>query len=344
MSVFSFFGDAATGLFSLEFAGNYLGEYTAAVFSFFAVLIAIKIAKYIIIHKIGALAKKTKTEFDDILIEAISKIGLPFYLVVAAYVAFQFVKLPATVSLAFHYLLIITMVFYSIRILEKIAGFWLNKSVSVKSGRAVTSLFEAIIKIALWSVALLLILSNLGYNITSLIAGMGIAGIAIAFALQRILEDVFSAFTIYYDKPFEVGDFIIIGTDMGTVKDIGLQSTRLITLEGQELVVSNREITNTRINNYKKMKKRRVVFPFGVTYETPRKKLEMIPGIIKKVIEKTPDAEFSRAHFKSFGNFSLDFEVVYYMLVPEYEGYMDAQQQINLELKKEFEKQGIEFA
>jgi small-conductance mechanosensitive channel len=131
---------------------------------------------------------------------------------------------------------------------------------------------------------------------------------------------------------------------MGTVKDIGLKSTRIVTLNGQELVVSNHEITSARINNYKKMQKRRIVFSFGVKYETPLKKLKKIPLIVKNILDKTELAELNRVHFKSFGDFSLVYEVVYFMLVPDYNKYMDTQQEINLALKREFEREKIEFA
>jgi small-conductance mechanosensitive channel len=205
-------------------------------------------------------------------------------------------------------------------------------------------IFRKISKIALWAVAFLVLLQNLGYDITALIAGLGIGGIAIAFALQNILSDIFSSFTIYFDKPFEVGDFIIIGKDMGTVKTIGIKSTRIQTLQGQELIVSNRELTGTRINNYKKMEKRRVVFSFGVVYGTSTEKLKKMPETIKNIIDNTELAELDRVHFIEFGEFSLKFEVVYFLSSSDYNKYMDTQQNINLKIKEQFEKEGIEFA
>jgi hypothetical protein len=165
-----------------------------------------------------------------------------------------------------------------------------------------------------------------------------------AFALQNILSDLFSSFSIYFDKPFVEGDFIIIGNDMGIVKKIGIKSTRIQTLQGQELVVSNKELTSTRINNYKKMSKRRAIFNFGVEYSTSKKKLEKIPTIVKKIINNIELASLDRAHFKSFGDSSLDFEVVYYVDSSDYAKYMDIQQEINLALVLAFEKEKINFA
>jgi small-conductance mechanosensitive channel len=208
----------------------------------------------------------------------------------------------------------------------------------------VINLFRKMTRIVLWGIALLIFLQNLGYDITALVAGLGIGGIAIAFALQNILSDIFSSFTIYFDKPFEVGDFIIIGNDMGTVKAIGIKSTRIQTLQGQELVVSNKELTETRINNYKKMEKRRIVFDFGVVYKTPTEKLRKIPQIVKKIIDDIEITDLDRVHFDKFGDSSLSFEVVYYIKNSEYNVYMDTQQDINLKIKEQFEKEGIEFA
>jgi small-conductance mechanosensitive channel len=196
----------------------------------------------------------------------------------------------------------------------------------------------------LWVFAALLILSNLGYDITALMAGLGIGGIAIALALQNVLEDIFSSLSIYFDKPFVVGDFIILGDDLGEVQKIGIKTTRIKHLQGQELVVSNKELTSTRIHNYGKMKKRRVVFDFGVVYDTPVKKLKKIPDIIKNVVESAGPTTFDRAHFKKFWESSLNFEVVYYITGSDYNAYMDIQESINLAIMEEFESMGVEFA
>lgn len=333
-------------LFSTQIAGNLLIDYVIAVVAFFITIIVIKIIKWFTVEKIKGFTENTETEFDNLLIEIVQHIGWPLYLVAGLFVGSFFVELPlpSTVKTGLHFLVIVTATYYGIKAAQSIGHFWLRKTISERAGKAITSFFDTMLKIVLWSLALLLILSNMGYNINSLIAGLGIGGIAIAFALQKVLEDIFSAFSIYYDKPFEVGDFIIIGDDLGTVKDIGLKSTRIQTLKGQELVVSNREMTNTRINNYKKMKKRRITFEFGVTYQTPLKKLKEIPKTVKKIVKETKNAELDRVHFKSYGDFALIYQVVYYMLVPDYNKYMDTQQEINLALKEEFERAGIEFA
>ncbi|MEM2131509.1 MAG: mechanosensitive ion channel family protein, partial [Candidatus Woesearchaeota archaeon] len=206
--------------------------------------------------------------------------------------------------------------------------------------KVMNTLFQGFV----WIIAILTALSNLGVNITSLIAGLGVGGIAVAFALQRILEDIFSSFSIYFDKPFEEGDFITIDNEAGTVEHIGIKSTRIRTLQGEELVISNKEMTTARIHNYKKMSKRRAVFTFGVEYNTDVKKLKKINEIIKNIFDRLEIAELDRSHFKTFGDFSLNYEVVYYINNREIKDYLDTQEKINLMLVEAFKKEKIEFA
>ena len=200
------------------------------------------------------------------------------------------------------------------------------------------------LKAILWVVAVVLVLSNLGYNVSTLIAGLGIGGIAIAFALQNILGDLFASFAIYFDKPFQVGDYIIVDDDAGTVKHIGIKSTRIQSRQGEELIISNKELTEARVHNYKKMEKRRIVFTFGVIYETPTQKLKKIPNIIKEIVGKTETAEIDRVFFKEFGEFGLNFEIVYFLKSSDYALFVETQPKINLAIKDSFEKEGIEMA
>lgn len=196
----------------------------------------------------------------------------------------------------------------------------------------------------MWVFAFLIFLQNLGYNISTLLAGIGIGGVAIAFALQSILEDVFSYFSIYFDKPFVVGDFLDVGGQFGTVSYIGIKSTRLTTLQGEELVIPNQTLTSSNVHNYKKMKERRIQFSFGILYETPVEKVKKVLQIIKEIVDAEDNDRFDRAHFNNFGDSSLDFEVVYFMLTDDYKEYMNTQQSINLKMLQNFAKEKIEFA
>ncbi len=198
--------------------------------------------------------------------------------------------------------------------------------------------------VAIWGIVVMLILSALGIQITPLLAGLGVGGVAVAFALQAILGDVFCSVAIVLDRPFEVGDFIIVGDYMGTVSHIGIKTTRLRALSGEQLIFANSDLIGSRIQNYKRMEERRVAFSFGVLYRTTADQLEQIPPMVKEVIEGVEQVRFDRAHFKSFGDSSLDFEVVYYVLSGNYNLYMDIQQQINLGIFRRLEELGVEMA
>ncbi len=199
-------------------------------------------------------------------------------------------------------------------------------------------------KIVLWATVVLLALDNLGVNVTALVAGLGIGGIAVALAVQNILGDLFASLSIMLDKPFVVGDFLIIGDYLGSVEHVGLKTTRIRSLSGEQLVFSNSDLLNSRIRNYGRMFERRVVFTIGVTYDTPREKLKLIPGIIRDVIESQDQTRFDRSHFMKYGDYSLVFETVFYVLVPEYNVYMDIQQAIYFGIHERFEREHIEFA
>ena len=187
-------------------------------------------------------------------------------------------------------------------------------------------------------------IDNLGIDITALIAGLGIGGIAIALAAQNILGDLFSSLSIILDNPFETGDFVIFGDETGTIERIGIKTTRVRSLTGEEIVVSNSDLLSTRIRNFRRMNERRGQFVLGVEYGTPIDKLERIPSIIRAIIDEHPKTRFDRVHFKEYGNFSLNFEAVYYVNSREYQVFMDAVQDINFSIYRAFTDAGIQFA
>ncbi|HEU4646148.1 MAG TPA: mechanosensitive ion channel family protein [Burkholderiales bacterium] len=199
-------------------------------------------------------------------------------------------------------------------------------------------------RVVVWSFALLLGLDQLGLDVTALVAGLGIGGIAVALALQNILGDLFASAAIVLDKPFMVGDFIVVGDRAGSVEKVGLKTTRVRSLSGEQLVFSNTQLLNSQIRNFKRMQERRIAFGIGVTYETPLEKLREIPAWLKAAVEAQPKARFDRAHFKEYADFSLNFEIVYYVLSPEYNVYMDTQQAINFALFEKLAAEGVQFA
>ncbi len=350
--VFAFSEIASIPALKYTIFNNTVLNYITAFVVFLIVLAVLRVFKHKIFKRLKKAAKKTKNEIDDLLMEAVEKVFKPpFYAIVSFLIAIKLLNIPDYVHTYIYCATILVGTYYGIKFIATFIDYGTRKFIEKqeKEGKrkidtSAINLLNRFAKAVLWIIAVILVLSNLGYDVTTLIAGLGIGGIAVAFALQNILGDIFASFSIYFDKPFETGDFIIVGNDMGTVEKIGIKSTRIRTLQGEELVISNKELTESRIHNFKKMKKRRVVFTFGVEYSTPTKKLKKIPKIIEDIIGKIDAAELDRVHFKEFGDFSLNFEVVYYVNTSDYKTYMDIQQEINLKIKEKFEKEGIEMA
>lgn len=337
-------------ILDMQYFGNTLQSYIIAIIIFVVLLSVLKIFKFVVLKKLRDLSKKTKNDIDDLAIDIIDSFGWPFFIIVSLYAAANYLVLNPLLTQALYYAVLLLGVFYFVKGIGKFIDFTSRKAAKKRkkeeedADTSVIKLIGRIMKAVVWLGALLFILSSAGIDITGAMVGVGVSGIVIGFALQNVLVDLFASFSIYFDKPFQVGDFIIIGNDMGVVKKIGIKSTRIQTLQGQELVISNTELTSTRINNYKKMDKRRISFSLGVIYGTETKKMKKIPGIIKKIIESVELTTFDRCHFKSFGDFSLNYEIVYYLDSSDYNKYMDVQQEINLGIKDAFEKEGIEMA
>ena len=334
-----------TGLLQQSYLGNTVYDYVLALGVFLLSLIVFSVVKNHVLAKLKKWAKKTKTDLDDEIVETLEQVPGILYFFAALYIALNFVFLHDIVTKIVEIVLTVLLIYWATKVIGELIEYSLAKAAKGKREKNTTYFaLNMIAKVILWTVGLLLVLSNLGVNISALIASLGIGGIAVALALQNILSDMFSSFSIYIDKPFEIGDFIIVGDHMGTVKKIGLKTTRIEALQGEEIVISNNELTSSRVRNFKKMKKRRVVFHIGVTYDTPSTKLKKIPKIVKDYITKTPKCTFDRCHFFQFGPSSLDYEIVYYVQSSDYNDYMNTQQKLNLELVKSFEKEEIHFA
>lgn len=317
---------------------NELSLYIKAIIAFVLIFISFRIFINIVIKKY--------ISSENILFEVIKSIKQPFYLFLSLYVSLMFLSIPSFPQKILDTVLFILIASQIISATQIIISFFALKTVDKNdhAKKYAINIVMKIVKYSLWVVAALFIMPNLNINITSFVAGLGVGGIAIAFALQNILSDLFSSFAIYFDKPFMVGDFIMFNNQKGTVKKIGIKTTRLKSIFGEEIVVSNKELTTAVIQNFKKMKERRVVFSFGVTYETSTKKIKRINEIIKEIFDKIEMTRLDRAHFKNFGDSSLGFEVSFYVKTPDYKEYMDIQQEINIKLMESFEKEKIGFA
>jgi small-conductance mechanosensitive channel len=301
------------------------------------------------LKRLDALASRTDTIIDDAIVFALGKTNSWWMFIIGVYVGSKFVDLPQSAERTIHVLTILAVIFQG--------GLWLNAVLSSllersrarrieKDPASVTmlSVIGFIGKFLLWSIVLLLVLDNLGFNITTLVAGLGVGGVAVALAVQNILGDLFASLSIVLDKPFSVGDFIVVDDMMGSVEYVGLKTTRVRSLSGEQLVFANSDLLSSRIRNYGRMYKRRVVFHIGVTYQTPRHKLEIIPGILREAVEACDKTSFDRSNFQKYGDYSIIFETVYFVLTPDYNTYMDIHETINLAIHRRFEEEGIEFA
>jgi len=337
-------------ILSAQIWSNSGQDYLTALIMAFIGIILLKLFKSIVLIRLKKIASKTSTDVDDFIVNILNQLHWPLYFLISVYIALQTLSFPELVLRLFNYVMIIGITYYVVRVIVELIEYGATKFINKREKDEklheahVIQTLARLIKGIVWAIAILMVLSNLGYNVSTLLAGLGIGGLAIAFALQNVLGDIFSSISIYFDKPFQVGDFIILGEHMGVVKNIGIKSTRIKALQGEEIIISNRELTSTRIQNFKQMEKRRISFKFGVVYDTSNTKLKKVVSIVEDVVEKTKLADLDRVHFKEFGDFSLNFDVVYYLKSSVYNDYMDTQQEINLGIKEHFEKEKIEFA
>jgi len=335
-------------IMELVFLENSIADYLICVGLFLAAFVMIKIFQYFIIRRLKKWAEKTSTTIDDFLLKIIQRLILPLAYFGVFYMSVNTLSLHPLFKKSIDIVGMAILMIFAARAALSIMSYgfdlyFAKRGKDVTSDRSLTGIL-AVLKVIVWALAIVVFLDNLGFKISAVIAGLGIGGIAIALAAQAVLGDLFSYFSILFDRPFEVGDFIILDEYLGTIEHIGIKTTRIRSLGGEQVILSNTDLTSSRVRNYKRMGKRRVVFKLGVTYQTSLEQLKIMPGIIEKVIKKVKNTTFDRAHFFSYGDFSLVFEVVYYVMSRDYNVYMDIQQVINFDIKKEFDARDIEFA
>lgn len=309
------------------------------------------LAKRFLADLLRRKALQTATHWDDILAETIAATSAVFLFVFSFLGGVYILDMPDEIHAANAHLAAVTFIFQCGLWSSKAASCWLVFKTSPEPAgdtprESVNNMhiIGFVTRIVIWSVVFLLILDNLGINITALIASLGIGGVAVALAVQNILGDLFASLSIAIDKPFEVGDTIVIDNLNGTVKHVGLKTTRLTSISGEELVISNADLLKSRIHNFRKMQERRIVFTIGVTFDTPPEKLRRINDVIRDIFSRIPVARLDRVHFARIGESSLDFEIVYYVSDSAYAVAMDAQQEINLSLIERFAREHIAFA
>jgi len=328
---------------------NSLSEWLIALGVMVAIVVVVALIKRITVRVLGRVAARTVTQLDDALVCVVKATRLWLIVVVAVSIGSDYLELPPKLVALFDKTLTIALFIQFGMWIWAGLEFWLRRSRdrALKEDPGAATGLNALMFIArfvLWAILLLTMLDNIGVNVTTMIAGLGVGGIAVALAVQNILGDLFASLSIVIDKPFVIGDFVVVGEFQGSVEYVGLKTTRIRSLGGEQIVFSNSDLLKARIRNYKQMRERRVAFTFGVLYQTPVDLVEKIPAQVRAIIEARPKVRFDRAHFKGFGDSSLDFDVVYWMVDPDYTAYMDTQQAINLEMLRTFEAQGVSFA
>lgn len=333
----------------LKLLDNSLQEWLIAFGIAAVVVLVVWLVRTLIVRRLAALAKKTSTSIDDLVVFVARKTHLLLVWLPAFWIAGHSLDLPDRGAELLKGAASLAIVLQLGLWIGGAIDFWIARSrerALKENAGAATSLgaLNFITKVVLWSLLLLVGLDNIGVNVSAMVAGLGVGGIAVALAVQNILGDLFASLSIVLDKPFEIGDFVIVDSFAGTIENVGLKTTRVRSLGGEQLVFANSDLLKARVSNYKRMRERRIVFKFGILYETPSDKLGDVAGMVTAIIKDQALVRFDRAHFASFGDSSYDFEVVYWMLEPDYNKYMDTQQAINLAMVRAFEKEGIGFA
>ncbi len=330
-----------------KYWGNTVHDYTVAAAVIILTIIVTQVIKKIVLTKIQKEKRDGNGKRLQFIAKSVNRFLIPALYFGALYVAFEFLSFGKTfnkiIELVYELLLTIFVIRFSVTALDYFLGKYFEEKRGGEDGKRLKPLLS-FLNFVIWIIGLLFLLDNLGFQISTIVAGLGISGIAVALAAQAILGDLFSYFVIFFDRPVEIGDFITFDGKAGTIEKIGIKTTRVRSLSGEQLIVANSKLTSSILHNYKRMETRRVVFSIGVTYQTKSKQLKLIPSTIKSIIEKQELTKFDRAHFQSFENSRLNYEIVYYILSADYTQYMDIQEKINLEIYEQFEKLGIEFA
>ncbi len=332
-----------------EILSNQLVDYALALLILIGSVLIIQILRSLVLRKLKKWAKRTTNPFDDAIIAILERNFLPLVYLGSFYLAVGNLTLHPILAQTIEALVIISSTILAIRLLVSLIEYvWKIYALTYHRDnpnleQSVNAIMPAV-RTVIWLIGLIFILDNLGLDIGAVVASLGIGGVAIALASQGVLQDLFSYFSILLDRPFELGDFIVVGDYLGTVEYVGIKTTRLTSISGEEIIIANSDLTSSRMRNYKRMRQRRIAFRLEITHDTSVEQLRMIPTLIEGIIRETEHTKFERAHFTGYGDFSLNFEVVYFIDSNDYTQYLNAQQQINLNIKAEFARQHIKFA
>lgn len=332
--------------FDTEILGNTVSDYSVALGITLAAFLIFVAIKKIVLARFKEFAASTKNKIDDFVADLLDAVYPFLYLIMSIYVGSLFIIIQEPFRQYFNYFCIVLILVYVMRLTNRVVNFAAANMLERKKvkNEALAKFLTQLVNISLWLILGIMVLSNLGVNVTSLVAGLGIGGLAVGLALQDVLSDLFSGVSILLDKPFAIGDYVMIGSDDGIVKKIGIKTTRITTLQGEELIFSNKHIAASKISNFKRMKRRRMTINIGVEYSTPVKKLEKISSWIEEIIKKQELAEFDRCYFTEMADFSLVFEIVFYTNSNVYAEALAVKHEINLDILRTFEQEKVAVA
>ncbi len=331
----------------IRLAENALIEWALAILVAVLVATATRTLQGLVVSRLTRTSATTATRIDDVFVNVLRGTKALFHIALGVAVARNVLRLPPGTGQLVHVLLTLTFAYqvgvWGNRTAGGVIGLWATGRDHGQQATMAAGL-SFLARLVIWTLVILIALSNLGIELSAVIAGLGVGGVAAALAVQSTLADLFAGLSMYFDRPFDIGDFVVVDTCRGTVTKIGIKTTRIQSIDGEELILSNGEIAKARIRNFARMKERRILFTFGLEYGVPAPKLERASQIVRQAIERREGLRFDRAHFTSFGAYALQFEVVYHVLSPDYVTYLDHQQAINLELCRTFADEGIPFA
>jgi small-conductance mechanosensitive channel len=336
-------------IFQREYAGNSVQRWLFALAVLLGSTIFLGIVKRIVVLRLSKIAERTDTDLDDLVVDLVRRTARFFLLALGILVAKSCLDVSPGWGGVLHKVVLVAMwlqvglwgrglVHFGIQ--RMIRG----KSVDDPARTMGASVLGFIGQLLVWSIVLLLCLESFDVEVKTLLASLGVGGIAVALAAQNVLGDLFASISILLDKPFVVGDAIVLGDFQGTVENIGIKTTRLRSVSGEQIIIGNHDLVSSRVRNFKRLTERRNLFTVGVTYDTPHEKVAAIPKILTEIVTSTPNTRFDHANFKSLGDSALVFEVVYHVLSHEMQVALDVQQQINLQIYARFAREGIEFA
>ncbi|HWA35851.1 MAG TPA: mechanosensitive ion channel family protein [Cyclobacteriaceae bacterium] len=332
---------------SKVYFNNTLLDYTIAFSIALGGIVLIAAFKRLLIGRIKRLAASTESKIDDLIVAAFERFGIPIARWIMIYWGLSYLTFPSRLERVIDVGISVVVAFFILRLASSSMYFLLHAYISKQENgetklKQISSLM-IVVNIVIWTLGAIFLFDNLGFNVSAILTGVGIGGIAIALAAQNIIGDLFNYFVIFFDKPFEVGDSIVVDDKNGTIEFIGLKTTRLRSITGEQIVLANSDLTKSRVHNFKRLEVRRVAFTISVTYHATQDQLRRIPAIIKEIVLQTNATRFDRVHFSKFGEYGLAFEIVYFVLSSDYLKYMDIQESINLRIIEAFSKNNIQF-